>query len=166
MIVVYLLDTTYILPFFGLPVDLEGVRDNLDLLLRQKPSLLAATTCSLIEGKWKAIREFQKTKNEAYLQYANDALVGLSHGKRLEIIVPWSNEEINALADTLLISGHTDYMDCWIAATAKVFDLIFVTEDESLRSFLGDLDNWQECRIINWRDFVGEVFDQINQTAS
>ena len=157
MIVFYLLDTTYILPFFGIDVRLERIRENLERLLRSEPALLATTTCSLIEGKWKAIRTYQQTENEAYLRYANDALVGLSHGTRFKIIIPWSNGDINSLSDELLVCGHPDYMDCWIAGSAVALNSILLTEDSELEKILKIIPDTKTLVVWSWDEFISKI---------
>lgn len=58
MIVVqkWLFDTTYILPWFGINITIQNLKENLKLVLTNYKQAIAVTTCSLIEGKWRTIR--------------------------------------------------------------------------------------------------------------
>ena len=49
---VYLLDTTYILPFFGINIKIKNIIDILSYITQNDSDNFMITSCSLIEAKW------------------------------------------------------------------------------------------------------------------
>lgn len=159
MIVVqkWLFDTTYILPWFGINITIQNLKENLKLVLTNYKQAIAVTTCSLIEGKWRTIRAQKREKQRAYLGRANIALQGFATGKCFEIIDPWRVPGVSILADELLMEGHQDYMDCWIAGTAKKLNLVLVSEDKGLQQLTSQITHWADFQIINWQNFLAVI---------
>jgi len=153
----WLFDTTFILPFFGIDVAIPTLRDQLESILRARQLDILVSSCSLIEAKWNSIRQYQKTKNKDYLDGANQALASLQANKYMKIVDTWFVKDANAYADELLLCGHRDYMDCWIAATAKVQGLVLVSEDISLKELISEKIKWTDFRMVNWAEFLEEI---------
>jgi len=153
----WLFDTTFILPFFGIDVVIPALRDQLESLLSSQQLDIFVTSCSLIEAKWNSIRQYQKTKNKAYLEEANQALASLQANKYMKIINAWFVKDANSYADELLLCGHRDYMDCWIAAVAKVQGLVLVSEDTDLKELISEKTKWPDFRMVNWVEFLEEI---------
>ncbi|MBD3188365.1 PIN domain-containing protein [Candidatus Bathyarchaeota archaeon] len=149
----FLLDTTFIMPFFGIDVAIENFKEDLISLLSSSRDDLFITSCSLIEGKWKCIRNFTKSKNEEYLKRANNALESFQLNKYVKILDSWFVKDASKWADHLLVNGHQDYMDCWIAGTARALNLVLVTEDTPLVDLINDLDEWKLQKTIDWKVF-------------
>ena len=150
----YLFDTTYILPFFQINVDLINLKRDLTNLLKSNQELYLPSV-SLIEAKWKAIREYQKTKNTAFIDRANIVIQSFIYSKYFTIIDPFKSIEMLNLADEVLIQGHKDYMDCLILAIAKFNGFTLVSEDKEFPKIVEEL-KW-ELTIRRWSEFYGEI---------
>ncbi|HKZ43152.1 MAG TPA: hypothetical protein VJ044_19495 [Candidatus Hodarchaeales archaeon] len=150
----WLLDSTYILPYFGIEVKIPGLRDTLRGLLKSGTRDFAITTCSLLEGKRKANREYLRKGDSRYLKRANSALLAFDKGSIIDIIEPWFTPRASYWADALLVSGHKDYIDCWIAGTAKALRLTLVTEDKSLVELLRSLEGWESLKACSWEEML------------
>ena len=153
----WLFDTTFILPFFGIDVAIPALRDQLEAILSSQQQDISVSSCSLIEAKWNSIRQYQKTKNQDYLDEANQALASLQANKYMKIVDTWFVKDANAFADELLVIGHRDYMDCWIAATAKVQGLVLVSEDADLKELISEKTKWAVFRMASWNEFLEEI---------
>jgi len=153
----WLLDSTYIMPFFGINVKIPNLNNDLAKILTEKSGKIYITTCSLIEAKWKSIRNFLKTGNISYLNRVNKVLESFQYNKYIKILNPWFVKDASNWADQLLIKGHQDYMDCWIAGTAMAKNLIFVSEDEPLIQLIKNLNTWKSLICINWQKFIESV---------
>jgi len=153
----WLLDSTYIMPFFGINVKISNLNSDLTKILTEKGGKIYITTCSLIEAKWKSIRNFSRSGNISYLKRANKVLESFQHNKYIKILDPWFIKDASKWADQLLIEGHLDYMDCWIAGTAKAKNLTFVSEDESLINLIKKLDDWKSLICVNWSKFIENI---------
>ena len=51
----WLLDSTYIIPFFSINVKIPNLNNDLAKILTEKSVKIYIATCSLIEAKWKFI---------------------------------------------------------------------------------------------------------------
>lgn len=156
----WLLDSTYIMPFFGINVNIPDIKKDLAKILSANPSKIFTTTCSLIEAKWKAIRNYLKSGDRTHLKRANHALESFQQNKYISLIDAWFVRDASNWADQLLMEGHQDYMDCWIAGTAKVKNLVLVTEDRPLCELIKTLPSWQTLTYLNWTNFVRIDFTQ------
>jgi predicted nucleic acid-binding protein len=153
----WLFDSTYILPWFGINVNIPHLKESLKEVLASRTGEIAVTSCSLIEGKWKAIRAYQKENNPAYLERSNKALQAFAVGRYFQVINPWEVPEVSSLADELLKQGHNDYMDCWIAGTAKNRGVALISEDDDLRQLISTISTWSTLNIINWNEFLSQI---------
>ena len=100
------------------------------------------------------IVEYHKSENEEYLKRANSAILSLYSENYFQIIDPLKIPEALDWADNLLINGHTDIMDCWIAGCAKSRGLILVTEDKQLTNKIQNLDNWEDFEYLSWKNLL------------
>src|SRR5271157_4075144 len=156
----YLLDTTYILPFFGIQVNVPRLEEFLEKLKSPDTSMehnYIISACSLIEAKWKAIRMYIQSQDATYLDYANIALESFKTNRYFEIVESWYNIEACKYADELLIHGHKDYIDCWIAGTAREKGATLVTEDGNLKDFVANISEWKNFKIYSWQEFLAEI---------
>nr|MDO8119350.1 hypothetical protein [Candidatus Sigynarchaeota archaeon] len=155
----YLLDTTYIMPFFGIDVTIPDLKKDIARILPVHGKFIHITSCSLVEAKWKAIRNFNKTGRKEYLARANKALDSIGANKYIQVINAWFVKDASHRADALLFSGHQDYMDCWIAGAAVALNMTLVSEDEVLVQSIKKQDGvqWRAFRCIQWGDFLNEL---------
>ncbi len=150
----YLFDTTYILPFFQIDVDLPNLKAEIEKILKGDLERYIPSIC-LIEAKWKTIREYQKTKNKTFIDRANVVIQSFIYSKYFEIIDPFKSIEVLNYADEVLVQGHKDYMDCLILATAKFHGFTLVSEDRKFPKIVDTL-KW-ELTIKRWSEFYKEI---------
>src|SRR4030042_3627942 len=108
----YRFDTTYILPFCGIDVQLPQIIEVLEKIAFSQKNQLLISSCSLLEAKYKAIRNYAKTEDRTYLDRVNIALLSFQSNNYFKVIDSWYLNEASANADNLYINGHKDYMDC------------------------------------------------------
>lgn len=147
----YIFDTTYILPSMKINVDIDNIGKDMVKVLKSTEITRKIVSVSLIEGKWKCISEYNKSKNKNFLDYANNASNSFYYNSYFEIINPWMSREILNLADSVLKIGHSDYMDCLILATAKFHKYLLISEDKEFEDILDQLE-W-DVEVINWKKF-------------
>ncbi|MHA2363730.1 MAG: hypothetical protein ACXAC7_07215 [Candidatus Hodarchaeales archaeon] len=153
----WLLDTTYILPYFGIDVKISKIRQLLREILLNHSNKILISSCSLIEGKWKSIREFRKTNNSELLVRANKALLAFGTGRYFKVVNSWFIPDASKFADELLKQGHNDYMDCWIAGTTKALKLKLVSEEQDLPKIIKNIPDWNDFEIYDWAGFIEEI---------
>ncbi len=99
-------------------------------------------------------RLYTKESQPDYLERANKALLAFGKGSYFSVHNSWSIPNASYWADVLLKAGHKDYMDCWIAGTAKVLNLSFVTEDQPLVDTINKIPEWDDETIFSFEDLV------------
>lgn len=127
-----LLDTTYLLPVFGISVGLEDFVPRFGKLLdsfsaRYNPA-------SLIEAKWTVMKlgRNEPAKRDALLGAYRTGLKVLASDGRLKA-TPVTSEAVEVVADDLLLKhGVKDYFDRVIYGTAAERSCVLLTEDEEL----------------------------------
>lgn len=119
-----LLDTTYILPLFGISVRIPNLKDKLISLAQD--SKLFINSLSLLEAKWKVLKLAKRVPEltESYLEGLFFIL-----NRRVIEVVNFYEYEVESIA-TALNRFHGDYFDCSILASAYVYADIFVTEEK------------------------------------
>lgn len=127
------LDTTYLLPFFGVRV--RGLEADTVLKLRNElgaellyPELLLPELAARIA------KEMAKRKLRRLPQQASEALIALLLEVDISLVRP-KKEHIET-AIKLKALGHPDIFDCILYATALYEDAVLVTRDRELIKFL------------------------------
>ena len=128
-----LLDTTYILPLFGIAIDLPGFEAKFPKLL--KKASISVNSLSILESKWKALKisEYAPEVSQSF----SEGLLSLTAAGEIEVI-QFHLPRIDLVA-TSLYATHKDYFDCSIASTAILFTDFLLTEDEALISLVNRL---------------------------
>jgi len=123
-----LLDTSYLLPFFGVDVEIEGLKENFLRVLERCE--VYYSPISLIEAKFIALQLLKDGIN-----LLDDYRIGLIRISAEDCLrpTPLTTPEIEEIADKLLIDENVkDYFDRMIYATAVAFKLVLITEDRKL----------------------------------
>ncbi|RLI28015.1 hypothetical protein DRO58_03095 [Candidatus Bathyarchaeota archaeon] len=144
-----LLDTGYLLPLFGVSVDLEMFDELFPRLLEEFEVLY--NPVSLVEGKWIALKiafrqPFLKDRLLKAYRLGLKSLLSDDRLKQTELTSP----EIEEVADILLEKGVRDYFDRVVYATAVVHEATLLTEDRELKR-LGEAEEAPKPRgVMNW----------------
>jgi len=148
------LDTTYLLPTFGVGVRLEGFRTLFPRILEEYTVLY--NPVSIVEAKWIVLRlaKQRPDKRTELLRRFRKGLNAILMDKRLRQ-TELTNPEVEAVADILLTGmGMADYFDRLIYATAAYRKAILLTEDEELIRVARREDVEAPARVLRWRDIA------------
>ena len=151
------LDTTYLLPVFGISVGLEGFSELFPRLLARYTVLY--NPVSLVEAKWIVLKLAKKEphKRDRLLERFRTGLEVLLRDERLRQ-TELTNLGIERVADLLLIRASVaDYFDRLIYATATSRGSVLLTEDEELARVAQRGDLPAPRKVIRWNDVVGEI---------
>ena len=152
-----LLDTTYLLPFFEIETD-KFSKDDLQLLMNSSINLFY-NPISLVEIKWVLIRLSKRDKarfKKLKIIYS-DAVDHLVYSDEIKQTL-MLNGKISYLEDILLEAGVKDYFDRVIAATAKIFTGVLLTEDKELTKIVRSVNEFKDLEIMNWRELSRIIF--------
>lgn len=143
-----LLDTTYLLPVFGIDVGLDSsssIQGTLSRLV-EKETVLHISDLSPFEAFIKAYRIAEKLRDEKGKDEARLGLLTIVRGDWLTRI-DHNDDEIIEEAFRIR-QKHNDPFDCFIFATAMVRQIPLVTEDRAAQGFLEDglVMTWAELK--------------------
>lgn len=154
------LDTTFILPLFGIELTKpKEIKKYLPTILDhgvQGFDIYLPNTC-LLETMYLLNREFRKTKNSAILNRFSRLLPTLFNSKYLKLLDPIQIPEAMIIANKIREAGHTDLLDCLIAATAIYLEGIFVTMDKQLIKIIRSIEELEKIEILTWSEFRKEI---------
>jgi hypothetical protein len=150
-----LLDTTYLLPVFGVGTDLKRFADVFPRLL--KGYSVVYQPLSLVEAKWVIFR-LAKTagvpREELFLSYRR-GLRTLQNETRMRPS-QLTDDSVEELADSLLVQENiVDYFDRMMFATATVRGSILLTEDETLHELASRRGSDGTFRAKRWSEVPG-----------
>lgn len=149
-----LLDTTYLLPVFGVGIGLEGYEDKFPRLLEE--FYIHYSPLSLIEAKWIILKLSKINPNisrRLLAEYRRGLEVVISDDRLRETIT--TNSVIEEVADHLLELGLRDYFDRMIYATAYYYDAMLLTEDKELKTINEKTPYYRLPRVIDWAEVKG-----------
>jgi PIN domain nuclease of toxin-antitoxin system len=139
-----LLDTTYLLPVFGIDIGVDSASSIQETLSRlvETGTVLYISDLSPFEAFIKAYRIAEKLKDERGKQ---EAKLGLLFVARGDWITKIDHEDDEIIEEAFKIRlKHKDPFDCFIFATAQVRKVPLVTEDRVAPQFIG------EGLVMNW----------------
>ena len=131
-----LLDTTYMLPVFGIDVGVDSAASIQGTLTRlaEKVTKICVSDLSPFEAFVKAYRIAEKLKDERGKEEAKLGLLFVVRGDWLTRI---DHEDDEIIEEAFKIrQKHNDPFDCFIFATARVNKIPLVTEDRAAQGFL------------------------------
>lgn len=149
-----LLDTTYLLPLFGIDVKLPRFEELLPRLLEGFDTLY--NPISLVEAKWLILRLMRRNKSraEGLLEAYRRGLKALQFDERVKPTA-LTEPEVEEIADRLLVeAGLRDYFDRLIYASAIVNDALLLTEDKELREIASMGGHPHPRGIMNWSEMI------------
>ncbi|MEB3788116.1 MAG: PIN domain-containing protein [Desulfurococcales archaeon] len=131
-----LLDSTYLLPIFG--VSVKEVGDDFYLKLRRLALSgrveVYYSPVSFIEITSKVAKEAIKKKVVLRPEELRMIVNNIEKSEYLKPARP--NPQVYALAYEMKLKGHKDIIDNILYATATVYGLSFITLDKTLRDFI------------------------------
>lgn len=133
-----MLDTTYMLPVFGIDVGVDSsasIQATLSRLV-EKGTVLYISDLSPFEAFVKAFRIAEKLKDERGKEEAKLGLLFVVRGD-WATRVDHKDDEIIEEAFKIRLK-HSDPFDCFIFATARVRKIPLVTEDRAAPQFIDD----------------------------
>lgn len=132
-----ILDTTYILPLFG--IDIDGTSNTrIEHLWTQgvENANIFISDISLLEVLYKLQSDYRKKKEISILHRYTQVLPTLLDIDFLTIFNTKLYVGAVDYANEIRAHGHNDYLDCLIAGTAMHLNGIFITEDVPLIKLL------------------------------
>ncbi len=154
-----ILDTTYILPLFGIEVDLtpdfnKTIKRIWSSGLKEFEFYLPSVC--LIEVLFKLLGEYRKNKEFGILERYYISLPTIIKSP-VKVFDSELSPEVSLIAIKIRHSGHSDMMDCWIAATAAALNGILLTEDKTLRDSLENTSETKTLQIWTWKDMIQKI---------
>jgi len=148
-----LLDTTYLLPAFGIALQLKGFNDRFPDIL--KAYSVSYNPISLVEAKWVVLRlSRQRPADRGKLleSYRLGLRVVLTDERLKQTDL--TSESVERVADGLLIDEKSgDYFDRTIYGTACSLDCLLLTEDNELLA-LKTKEVPQPRDVLAWKDLL------------
>jgi len=149
-----LLDTTYLLPIFGININFQGYENYFPKILTKFNVFY--NPISIIEAKWIVLsitKHYGKEERSRRLARFRIGLHSLLWDRRISP-TPLTNPDIEEFADRLLIELNLkDFFDRIIYSTAKYYDAILLTEDKTLLKIARSTSNYS-LRAVNWKSLI------------
>jgi hypothetical protein len=147
-----LLDTTYILPAFGIGVQLDGFDERFPKVLEKHSA--SYNPISLVEAKWvvlKLSRQHAADRGKLLERYRLGLRVLLGDARLKQTAL--TSETVERVADGLLVDNQAkDYFDRTIYGTACASNSLLLTEDEELLALKTNDDVPRPKDILAWKD--------------
>ena len=147
-----ILDTTYVLPLFGIKIDITSkFQDEIKVLWKKGITgynIYLPSTC-LIETMFKLLNEYRK-KNDVTILQRYQLILPTVLNSPINIFNPELNTKASLIASVIRHSGHSDFMDCWIAGTAAALKGILITEDKELKKILKNIPETKLMIVWSW----------------
>ncbi len=153
------LDTTYILPLFGIDIRLDGYIEYFPVL--HGFCELYYSPLSLIEAKWIIIGILRKMKDlddkfKLMYEYRSGLDILLNDPRFKQSVL--TNSLIEEIADRLWEAGVNDYFDRMIYAAASYYRAVLVTEDEEIHAIHRSANIVTKPKeVINWNKLVSRI---------
>ena len=154
-----ILDTTFILPLFGIKIKMD---DDFETYLKQvwkneiKGYVVYLPSICLIETIFKLLNVYKKTNDFSVLDRYQKILPTLLN-LPINIFNCELNPKVSMIASIIRHSGHPDFMDCWIAATAVALNGVFLSEDIELKNILKKIPETKDLVVSSWDDFKTKI---------
>jgi hypothetical protein len=145
-----LVDTTYLLPLFGLESKLPNYEEVFPSLFTEFEVMY--NPVSLLEAKWLVIGAAKKTKGklETFLQYYREGIGAILREDKIHQ-TSFTDESVEQLSDKLLVSANLkDYFDRQIYSTAAQMRSILLTEDDQLHDLAKKSEIAPKPKAVKW----------------
>lgn len=150
------LDTTYVLPLFGIEIKIsQKFQEEIKFLWKyglKGYNVYLPSTC-LIETIFKLLKEYKTQKDYSILERYQLILPTVLNSP-IKIFNSELSPKASLIASIIRHSGHLDFLDCWIAGTATALQGILVTEDKELEKVLHGIPETKSLLIWSWNNLV------------
>ncbi len=147
-----LLDTTFVLPLFGIDVQLPNPSLLQKIWREEIPGYsFYLSSISLIEVMYKLNREFRLKKDPEILSRYDEILPTIVTSKHVELIHSHSDPFVTPNFLKIRNLGHSDLMDCWILGSAVTIKSIFLTEDTTIYKVIESHPLLKTTQFWNWK---------------
>lgn len=154
-----ILDTTYVLPLFGIKIELSlKFEEQIKLLWKNGINgykVFLPSVC-LIETVFKLLNEYRK-KNDFNILDRYQLILPTILNSPIDMFNPELNPKASLIASIIRHSGHLDFMDCWIAGAAVALEGILLTEDKDLEKVLRTIPETKTVIIWSWNKLITET---------
>ncbi|MHA1652134.1 MAG: PIN domain-containing protein [Candidatus Helarchaeota archaeon] len=153
------LDTTYVLPLFGIKIDLSHkFRDELKEIWKNgiKGYNVYLPSICLIETSFRLFSEYRK-KNDFSILERYHLILPTVLNSPIKIFNSELNPKASLIASIIRDAGHSDFMDCWIAGTAATLQGILVTEDKELGKVLKTIPETKSVIVWSWNILMKKI---------
>jgi len=154
-----ILDTTYVLPLFGIKIEFsQKFHDEIKLLWEngiKGYEVFLPTTC-LIETYFKLLSEYRTKKDFSILERYQLILPTVLNSP-IKIFNSELNPKASLFAAIIRHSGHLDFLDCWIAGAAVALQGILLTEDKALEKVLQGIPETKSVITWAWANIATKI---------
>jgi len=154
-----ILDTTYVLPLFGIKVELTPKFEKQLKLLWENGvnnyNIYLPSVC-LIETVFKLLNEYRK-KNDFNILDRYQLILPTILNSPVNIFNPELNPKASLIASIIRHSGYLDFMDCWISGAAVALEGILLTEDKELEKILRTIPETKAIIIWSWNELIAKI---------
>lgn len=154
-----ILDTTYVLPLFGIKIKLSlKFEEQIKILWKNginEYKVFLPSVC-LIETVFKLLNEYRK-KNDFNILDRYQLILPTILNSPIDMFNPELNSKASLIASIIRHSGHMDFMDCWIAGAAVALEGILLTEDKDLEKVLRTIPETKTVTIWSWNKLIAET---------
>ena len=154
-----ILDTTYVLPLFGIKIKLSlKFEEQIKILWKNginEYKVFLPSVC-LIETVFKLLNEYRK-KNDFNILDRYQLILPTILNSPIDMFNPELNSKASLIASLIRHSGYMDFMDCWIAGAAVALEGILLTEDKDLEKVLRTIPETKTVIIWSWNKLITET---------
>ena len=157
------LDTTHLLPFFGIQTTIPQHVEQLHLLLKKPKPIghILISDLSLIEIRWLLNsyqrKETNELKKSAFSPRFLQAINQLTNSPEISVI-NWYNFPIGInFAENIYKLGHNDFFDCNILGSAFAHNAILISEDKAFPELIVKLNTIYKkptISLLTWLQFA------------
>lgn len=154
-----ILDTTYVLPLFGIKIQLsKSFQDELKLLWQTglKGYKVYLPSMCLIEVMFKLLSEYRVQEDFSILERYHLILPTVLNSP-INVFTSELNPKASLTASIIRSSGYLDFIDCWIAGTAVSLRGILITEDKELNQILNEIPETKSTLVWSWNTLMTNI---------
>lgn len=155
------IDTTYLMPLFGLETSTNRLKEDLLKYFSNKDYTFYYQMVSITEIKWiiiKRARNDEDLRDNLEIAFS-DALRFLENTENI-IAYPFDSDVINDISFELERYGHLDYFDNLILASAILSTDLLISEDDKFSKLLEKQKKSKsvfynsDLRVFTWDNFI------------